>query len=106
MDLFRFTQALEANRLIAAETVSTFTTPRIDIAGFPRPNARYAYGFIVEECGGKQIIGNGGGGPKSGVSSNLHWFADGSWTVVVLTNYDPPIGDDFAWSLCEFLARQ
>jgi CubicO group peptidase (beta-lactamase class C family) len=106
LDLFHFKRALTANRLVGAETVATFTTPRIEIAGFPRPNARYAYGFIVEDCGGKRLVGNGGGGPKSGVSSNLHWFEDGSWTVVVLTNYDPPIGDDFAWSLCEFLARQ
>ncbi len=106
IDLFRFSRALAANRLLAPETVATFTTPRLEIAGFPRPNAWYAYGFIVEDCGGKRLIGHGGGGLKSGVSSDGHWLAEGDWTVVVLTNYDPPISDEFNWGLCEFLARQ
>lgn len=106
LDLFRFSRALAAHRLLAPGTVSEFTQPRIEITGYPRSNAKYAFGFIVEDCGGKQLVGNSGGGIGSGVDSHLRWFADGAWTIVVLTNYDPPIGGDFAWGLCEFLARQ
>jgi CubicO group peptidase (beta-lactamase class C family) len=104
-DLFRFVRALRANRLLEPESTELFTTPKVDFPGTPHPE-KYAFGFSVGECGGKRTIGHAGGGPNSGVSSNLYAFADGSWTIVVLTNYDPPVGDDFAWGLCEFLARQ
>ena len=60
----------------------------------------------MSEYGGRAVIGHGGGGPNSGISATFLTFADGSWTIVVLTNYDPPAGDDFAHGLCEFLARQ
>jgi hypothetical protein len=103
-DVFAFVRALREHRLMNAEMTELFTAPKIDFPGTPHPE-KYGFGFANGECGGKRTMGHGGGGPNSGVSATLYAFADGSWTIVVLTNYDPPAGDDFAWGLCQFLAR-
>jgi hypothetical protein len=34
--------------------------------------------------------GHGGGGPGSGISSELGWFQDNSYVAIVLGNYDLP----------------
>jgi hypothetical protein len=47
---------------------------------------RYGYEFQVQESGGKQVRGHGGGGSGSGISSELGWFLDGSYVVIVLVN--------------------
>lgn len=104
-DVFRFARALQTGRLMKRETTALFTTPKIDFPGTPHPE-KYGYGFTIGSCEKKSTLGHSGGGPNSGVSSNLYAFADGSWTIVVLTNYDPPVGDDFAFGLCGFLAKQ
>ena len=104
-DMLAFSRALLGHRVLSPATTAMFTAPKMDFAGSPRPE-RYGYGFSVRECGGRLVIGHGGGGPNSGISATFLTFADGSWTIAVLTNYDPPVGDDFAHGLCEFLARQ
>ena len=46
--------------------------------------------YEVQEVGGKQVRGHGGGGPGSGINSELGWFLDGSYVVIVVGNYDLP----------------
>jgi hypothetical protein len=73
------------------------------------PHARgdwYGYGFTVREVGGKQLRGHGGGGPGSGISSELGWFLDGSYTAIVLGNYDLPGASAIYQKLIGFLALQ
>jgi CubicO group peptidase (beta-lactamase class C family) len=98
-DLLKFVRALRGNRLVRRETVDTLLAP----------HARgdwYGYGFLVQEFGGKAVRGHGGGGPGSGISSELGWFVDGSYTVIVLGNYDFPGATAIYEKLMGFLAAQ
>ncbi len=61
---------------------------------------------MVEDFGGKQVRGHGGGGPSSGISSELGWFLDGSYTAIVLGNYDLPGASAIYRKLMGFLAAQ
>jgi hypothetical protein len=52
------------------------------------------------------VRGHGGGGPGSGISSELGWFLDGSYVVIVLGNYDMPGASAIYQELIGFLASQ
>ena len=47
-----------------------------------------------------------GGGPGSGISSELGWFLDGSYVVIALGNYDLPGASAIYQKLIAFLASQ
>jgi hypothetical protein len=55
---------------------------------------------------GIRFFGHEGGGPNSGVSSLAYRTLDSGWTVIVLSNYDPPAAGDLAFSICEFVASR
>ena len=98
-DLLKFVRALRHNRLVRGGLVDTLLAP----------HARgdwYGYGFQVLEVGGRQVRGHGGGGPGSGISSELGWFMDGSYVVIVLGNYDLPGASAIYQELIGFLASQ
>lgn len=48
--------------------------------------------------------GHGGGGPGSGINSELGWFLNGSYVVIVLGNYDLPGASALYRKLIGFLA--
>jgi hypothetical protein len=75
------------------------------MVGAPMPE-KYGYGFIGRTVNGKELRGNSGGGAGSGVDASLEMFWDGSYTVIVLSNYDAPGGEDLQNDICEFLAFQ
>ncbi len=86
-------------KLLEAELTDALTSPH-GLGGW------YGYGFQVRTMAGKELRGHGGGGPGSGISSELGWFVDGSYTAIVLANYDMPGATEFFDGLMEFLARQ
>jgi CubicO group peptidase (beta-lactamase class C family) len=104
-DLLKFAQALQTNKLVNAQLTELITSPKTPMTGAPRP-AKYAYGFAIEDVSGKEIRGHSGGGSNSGVNSSMEIFWDGSYTVIVLGNYDAPAAEELAHKICEFLARQ
>ena len=73
-DLHRFFLALEADRLISAETREVLWTSK-------PMSARYGYGF--ETTGG--WVGHRGGFP--GISALARYYPDSGHTVIVLSNY-------------------
>jgi CubicO group peptidase (beta-lactamase class C family) len=99
-DILRFVQALRAGRLLRRELVDTLLTPQS--AGRPW----YGYGFMMREYGGKAARGHSGAGPGSGISTECTWFVDGSYTVIVLSNYDPMAASDLSEGILHFLAHQ
>jgi D-alanyl-D-alanine carboxypeptidase len=82
-DLLRFANALGAHRLLDAEHTRLLTTGKVDTPG----SARYAYGFFDVDAAGLHWFGHGGGAP--GMSSDLTICYSG-YTIVVLSNLDPP----------------
>ncbi|HYP27351.1 MAG TPA: serine hydrolase domain-containing protein [Blastocatellia bacterium] len=101
-DLLRFAQALRRNKLLSPELSEKITSGSVDTGqGGP---AKYGYGFSDELKGGKSVRGHSGGAP--GINSDLKIFWDGSYTVIVMGNYDPPAAQSLAGSIADFLARQ
>jgi D-alanyl-D-alanine carboxypeptidase len=98
-DLLKFVHGLREGRLIRRGLVDTLLAPHAK-------GNWYGYGFMVEEFADKPARGHGGGGPGSGISSELGWFTDGSYTAIVLGNYDLPGASAIYRKLMEFLAAQ
>jgi len=103
-DLWLFSRALIAGRLLPAAIRDTLWTGRS-----PLPwdqNQKYGYGVIVSTAGNRTVVGHGGGGSGTGIDNELRFFSDGSYTVVVLANIDPPAASDLAPALIKFLSVQ
>jgi CubicO group peptidase (beta-lactamase class C family) len=98
-DLLKFVRALRGHRLLRGGVVDTLLAPHAQ-------GGWYGYGFQVEDLAGKQVRGHGGGGPGSGISSELGWFLDGTYVVIVLGNYDLPGASAIYQKLLGFLAAQ
>jgi CubicO group peptidase (beta-lactamase class C family) len=98
-DLLKFATALRHHKLLRSSTVDTLLAP----------HARgdwYGYAFLVQDFGGRPARGHGGSGAGSGISSELGWFLDGSYTAIVLGNYDLPGASAIDEKLMPFLASQ
>ena len=102
-DMLAFNRAIATGRLLGPEMTEQMLTPRIDFAGAQRPS-KYGYGVDFGACSGHATFGHGGGGPNSGVSSVDYYIRDSGWSIIVLSNYDPPAAEDLAYSICEFVA--
>lgn len=103
-DVFAFHRALATGRLLKPETVKMMVEMSVEFAGSPRP-WRYGLGLRLEDCAGVPTLGHGGGGPNSGVSSATFATLDGSWTIIVLGNTDPPTPEDLAVDVCQLAHR-
>ena len=99
-DLLKFAQALRANKLVSAELTEKLTSGKVDTP----MGAKYGYGFMDQSIEGKSVRGHGGGAP--GINSYLDIFWDGSYTVIVQGNYDPPAAQDIGGKITRFLAKQ
>jgi CubicO group peptidase (beta-lactamase class C family) len=101
-DMLKFAQALRGHRLLPADLTEQITSGKVIMGG----DEKYGYGFIVSQLNGKEVRGHSGGGGNSGINSDLEMFWDGSYTVIVLGNYDAPAAQDLDRKICAFLARQ
>jgi D-alanyl-D-alanine carboxypeptidase len=100
-DMFRFARALVGGRLVSRAMVDTLTAPRAGMGG----GRQYAYGFMPRQVGGRTVFGHSGGGPRGvAICTDLDTFADGSWTVVVMSNYDAPMCGTIKESITAMLA--
>ena len=102
-DMLAFNRAIATGKLLGPAMTTQMLIPRIDFAGAQRPS-KYGYGVDLGTCSGHSTFGHGGGGPNSGVSSVDYYVRDGGWSIIVLSNYDPPAAEDLAYSICEFVA--
>lgn len=101
-DLWRFSLALQGNKLLAAKYTELVTTGKVQ----PHPESKeekYAYGFFDEQVQGAHIIGHGGGFP--GINSQLDIYLGKGYTVAVMSNYDPPTAGRVARRIRTLLLR-
>lgn len=100
-DMFRFARALVAGRLVSRSMLDTLTAGRADMGG----GSQYAYGFMPREVNGRAVFGHSGGGPRgTAICNDLDVLADGTWTVVVMSNYDAPFCSTLKESITAMLA--
>lgn len=96
-DLLLFDIALRSYQLLDQEHFAILTTGKVDRT----LDKKYAYLFEEQYISGHRIIGHGGG--ASGVNSQLRMYMDLGYTVVVMSNYDPPAAGNVANKLAEWL---
>jgi hypothetical protein len=59
------------------------------------------YGFFSTDVNGTRAFGNNGGGP--GINSTFTVYPDLRYTVVIMSNYDPPSANNVTSKLREML---
>jgi CubicO group peptidase (beta-lactamase class C family) len=94
-DLLRFANAVQAHRLLDPQHTAMLTTGSVD-----SPIGRYAFGFDEQNINGTHCYGHGGG--AEGMSGQLKICPDAHYTIVVLSNFDPPSADRVA----DFIANR
>jgi D-alanyl-D-alanine carboxypeptidase len=100
-DFLRFSIALKNHTLLSAALTDTLLNGKVfDVMGYNRED-KYAYGFEDYTMNGKHVAGHGGGAP--GMNGDLRFFRDGSFTVIVLSNYDPPSARNLSQQILSFL---
>jgi D-alanyl-D-alanine carboxypeptidase len=103
-DFLRFSMALKNHTLLSATLTDTLLNGKVfDIMGNGKED-KYAYGFEDYIMNGKHIAGHGGGAP--GMNGDLRFFRDGSFTIIVLSNYDPPSARNLSQQILSFLLDQ
>ncbi len=88
-DLLNFANALKGNVLLSPKMTETVTTGKVQT--MRGPEVKYAYGFEDGRAHGRRVVGHGGGAPGMNGDLNIIW--DSGYTVVVLSNLDPPAAD-------------
>ncbi|HEX2209343.1 MAG TPA: serine hydrolase domain-containing protein [Longimicrobium sp.] len=100
-DMFRFGRAVVGGRLVSRAMVDTLTAVRVSQGG----GRLYGYGFEPRQVNGRAVFGHGGGGPRGvAICNEMDIFADGGWTVVVMSNYDAPMCGTIKESITAMLA--
>jgi hypothetical protein len=100
-DLQAFAAALRDHKLLGGAMTETVTSAKVDM---DRPGMRYGYGFVTRTVNGREVRGHSGGAP--GINAQLSIFWDGSYTVAVMGNYDPPAASALTDEIVDFLAAQ
>jgi D-alanyl-D-alanine carboxypeptidase len=97
-DLLKFVEALENNKLVSSSSLEILQTGKVAT----RPGGpRYGYGFNDWNVSGHRIVGHGGGAP--GVNTMLQIYPDIGYSVIVLSNFDPPAAENIAAKARELL---
>ena len=86
-DMLKFANALLGNKLLSAAATNAL---------FER-----GYGFLRKETNGVVVVSNAGGGP--GINAVLRMLPARGWTLIVLSNYDPPSAERVMTSMQELL---
>jgi CubicO group peptidase (beta-lactamase class C family) len=103
-DFLRFSIALKNHTLLSAALTDSVLDGKVfDRMGIGKEDT-YAFGFEDYTMLGKHIAGHSGGGP--GMNGELRIFRDGSYTVIVLSNYDPPSATALSRQILSFLLDQ
>lgn len=91
-DLLRFSQALLTGKLVNPKTLETMTAPHAKVT--MEKDVDYGYGFMLHNENGHPTFGHGGGFP--GVCTQLEVYPKDGYVVVMLSNYDPMMGNSIA----------
>jgi uncharacterized protein (TIGR02246 family) len=82
-DMLKFGQALMDHKLVNKQYTDIVLSNQM-----PPGQPPAGYGFFSVQVNGARAIGNNGGGP--GINSTFSVYPELGYTVVVMSNYDPP----------------
>ena len=85
-DFARFATALREHRLLDPANTALLLGGKVNMG--PTDAVKYAYGFIDRLQVGRRLAGHGGGFP--GMNGELTFEPADGYTIVVLSNFDPP----------------
>ena len=103
-DLLKFELALRQHKLLRPASVEMVLTGKGELGATGTVPISEAYGFHHDTVNGKHIVGHNGGSP--GVSTRLDIYADQEYTVVLLSNYDGPVGSIVANQIRKLLTQK
>ena len=95
-DMLKFGQALFAHKLLNQHYTDIVLSNQMAPGQPPS-----GYGFVSIEANGIRAIGNNGGGP--GTNATFSVYPELGYTVVVLSNYDPPSASKVTSKIREML---
>ncbi|HKC64122.1 MAG TPA: serine hydrolase domain-containing protein, partial [Pyrinomonadaceae bacterium] len=99
-DMLKFADSLLTHKLLNPKyTEILFTGNKLQST----ERAGGGYGFMFNQANGTRVVGNGGGGP--GINAMFRIYLDRGYTVIVLSNYDPPSAIKVAEKIDEILAK-
>jgi CubicO group peptidase (beta-lactamase class C family) len=98
-DMLKFADALNLHKLLNPEYTEIVTTGKVEMS----PDEKYCYLFGEEFPGGHRAIGHNGGAP--GINAFFKTLPDLGYTVVVLSNYDPPSAEMVGRKIIELITR-
>jgi CubicO group peptidase (beta-lactamase class C family) len=98
-DMLKFGQALVGHKLLNQQYTDIVLSNQMP-AGQP-PSG---YGFFSIEVNGTRAIGNNGGGP--GTNATFTIYPELGYTVVVMSNYDPPSASKVTSKIREMLVAK
>ncbi len=88
-DLAHFVHSLMSNKLVSKKFTDTVTLGKVAY-GKPEQQKKYAFGFANQIVNDKLIIFHDGG--ANGISTDIDIYPELGYTVIVLCNYDDPLG--------------
>jgi CubicO group peptidase (beta-lactamase class C family) len=99
-DLLGFDIAIRTGRLLNPHYTTLLLSGKVKT---DMPGVYYAYGFFERRLNGLHSVGHGGG--FSGISSTLRMYPESGYTVVAMSNYDPPVASQVADWIEEHMLR-
>ena len=98
-DMLKFGQALVGHKLLNQQYTDIVLSNQM-----PPGQPPSGYGFFSIEVNGTRAIGNNGGGP--GTNATFTVYPELGYTVVVLSNYDPPSASKITSKIRELLTAK
>jgi len=98
-DMLKFAQALVGHKLLNQHYTDIVLSNQM-----PPGQPPSGYGFFSIEVNGTRAIGNNGGGP--GTNATFTVYPELGYTVVVLSNYDPPSASKVTSKIRELLTAK
>ncbi len=103
-DLLKFSQALLSHKLLSPEMTELVLSPKVKEGTKGNQTKYYGYGFQIFDIDGVRRIGHPG--RFAGVNARFDMYPDLGYTVVVLSNYDPPAAFDVAEKATELITTK
>lgn len=100
-DLLSFSKALMQNKLLSDYMIKTVLMPHVLEGSKNEQSKYYGYGFQIWDINGLKRIGHPG--RFAGINVRFDIFPDLDYTVIVLSNYDPPSAFDIAEKATELI---